>query len=82
MGTPKIADFMWALPTPARGHCPLYPIFSSHASPLHLPTLSLTFPPFPAILPARMENQTTNIDLSALDTEAMRSRLSELGSYL
>jgi hypothetical protein len=29
-----------------------------------------------------MENQTTNIDLSALDTEAMRSRLSELGSYL
>lgn len=31
---------------------------------------------------ARMENQTTNIDLSTLDTEAMRSRLSELGSYL
>ncbi len=29
-----------------------------------------------------MENQTTNIDLSTLDTEAMRSRLSELGSYL
>ena len=34
------------------------------------------------ILRARMENQTTNIDLSTLDTEAMRSRLSELGSYL
>ena len=34
------------------------------------------------ILPRVMENQTTNIDLSALDTEAMRSRLSELGSYL
>lgn len=34
------------------------------------------------ILPPRMENQTTNIDLSALDTAAMRSRLSELGSYL
>ncbi|GEM_PF-1852475 len=31
---------------------------------------------------ARMENQTTNFDLSALDTAAMRSRLSELGSYL
>lgn len=29
-----------------------------------------------------MENPTTNIDLSTLDTEAMRSRLSELGSYL
>ena len=29
-----------------------------------------------------MENQTTNIDLSAPDTAAMRSRLSELGSYL
>ena len=35
-----------------------------------------------AILLSRMENQTTNIDLSALDTAAMRSRLSELGSYL
>ena len=34
------------------------------------------------ILPRVMENQTANIDLSALDTEAMRSRLSELGSYL
>ena len=30
----------------------------------------------------RMETPTTNIDLSTLDTEAMRSRLSELGSYL
>ncbi len=29
-----------------------------------------------------MENQPTNYDLSTLDTEAMRSRLSELGSYL
>ncbi len=29
-----------------------------------------------------MENQTTNVDLSMLDTEAMRARLSELGSYL
>ena len=38
--------------------------------------------PFVCILPPVMENQTTNIDLSALDTEAMRSRLSELGSYL
>ena len=34
------------------------------------------------ILSARMENLPTNYDLSALDTEAMRSRLSELGSYL
>ncbi len=34
------------------------------------------------ILRGRMENQTTDIDLSTLDTEAMRSRLSELGSYL
>ncbi len=42
----------------------------------------LTFTPIPAILRPRMENQTTNYDLSALDTEAMRSRLSELGSYL
>lgn len=29
-----------------------------------------------------MEKQMTNIDLSMLDTAAMRSRLSELGSYL
>ncbi len=29
-----------------------------------------------------MEKQMTNIDLSQLDTAAMRSRLSELGSYL
>ncbi len=29
-----------------------------------------------------MEKPSTNIDLSALDTAAMRSRLSELGSYL
>ena len=29
-----------------------------------------------------MDIQPTNYDLSTLDTEAMRSRLSELGSYL
>ncbi len=54
------------------------PLTSSY---LLLP-ISLDIPRAPRYTPARMENQTTNIDLSALDTEAMRSRLSELGSYL
>ena len=45
-------------------------------------SFALTFRRLSCILRARMENQPTNYDLSTLDTEAMRSRLSELGSYL
>ena len=44
--------------------------------------ICLTFTYQSCTLSARMENQPTNYDLSTLDTEAMRSRLSELGSYL
>ncbi len=42
----------------------------------------LTFLAFTVYSPAYMEKQMTNIDLSQLDTAAMRSRLSELGCYL
>ncbi len=68
-GAPRKCCFSGALPPTPSGAYPRTPFL-------------LTFPPPPAILRPRMENQTTNIDLSALDTEAMRSRLSELGSYL
>ena len=50
--------------------------------PLRAVLFRLTRKAKACILPRVMENQTANIDLSALDTEAMRSRLSELGSYL
>ncbi len=69
-------------PAPHKGAHPLDPIDFLKCLTLAPPPFFLTIRPFPAILRARMENQTTNIDLSALDTEAMRSRLSELGSYL
>ncbi len=84
LGHPAEADLFGLCPNP-QGPLAPDPIFFSHASPLAplaAPPFLLTTPPQPAILRARMENQTTNIDLSALDTEAMRSRLSELGSYL